>query len=108
MYVIFSEQSVVDLNGCEDWEITSVRKEKADMATEMMEKILSEENLEEAKRIVMSNKDSAGVDKMTVIELPTCIEEHGGELCEAIRKRRYRPLPVKRVQIPKDNEVREI
>ena len=73
------------------------------MATEMMEKVLSEENLEEAKRKVMSNKGSAGVDKMTVFELPNYIEEHGEELCEAIRGRRYRPLPVRRVQIPKDD-----
>ena len=40
---------------------------------------------------------------MTVFQLPKYIEEHGDELCETIRKRKYRPLPVRRVQIPKDD-----
>lgn len=69
----------------------------------ILEKILSEENLEEAKRKVMSNKGSAGVDRMPTSYLPIYIEEHGEELCETIRQRRYRPLPVKRVQIPKED-----
>lgn len=94
---------MVDLKGCEGWEIANDGKEKADMATEMMEKILSKENLEEAKRKVMSNKGSSGVDRMKTSDLPEYIEKHGEELCEAIRRRRYRPLPVRRVEIPKDD-----
>ena len=54
------------------------------MTTEMIERILSKENLEEAKCKVMSNKGSAGVDRMKTSELPKFIEEHGEELCEAI------------------------
>lgn len=94
---------MVDLKGCEGWEIANDGKEKADMATEMMEKILSKENFEEAKRKVMSNKGSSGVDRMKTSDLPEYIEKHGEELCEAIRRRRYRPLPVRRVEIPKDD-----
>ena len=94
---------MVDLKGCEGWEIANDGKEKADMATEMMEKILSKENLEEAKRKVMSNKGSSGVDRMKTSDLQEYIEKHGEELCEAIRRRRYRPLPVRRVEIPKDD-----
>ena len=40
------------------------------MTTEMIEQILSKENLEEAKCKVMSNKGSAGVDRMKTSELP--------------------------------------
>ena len=58
------------------------------MTTEMIEQILSKENLEEAKCKVMSNKGSAGVDRMKTSELPKFIEAHGEELCEAIRRRR--------------------
>ena len=87
---------MVDLKGCEGWEIANVGKE-------MVEKILSKENLEEAKRKVMSNKGSSGVDRMKTSDLPEYIEKHGEELCEAIRRRRYRPLPVRRVEIPKDD-----
>jgi len=94
---------VFGLQGCEDWGITSDGKEKADMTTEMIERILSKENLEEAKCKVMSNKGSAGVDRMKTSELPKFIDEHGEELCEAIRRRKYKPLPVRRVEIPKED-----
>lgn len=73
------------------------------MTTEMIERILSKENLEEAKCKVMSNKGSAGVDRMKTSELPKFIEAHGEELCEAIRRRKYKPLPVRRVEIPKED-----
>ena len=53
------------------------------MTTEMIERILSKENLEEAKCKVMSNKGSAGVDRMKTSELPKLIEAHGEELSEA-------------------------
>ena len=43
------------------------------MTTEMIERILSKENLEEAKCKVMSNKGSAGVDRMKTSELPKFI-----------------------------------
>ena len=69
----------------------------------MIERILSKENLEEAKCKVMSNKGSAGVDRMKTSELPKFIEAHGEELCEAIRRRKYKPLPVRRVEIPKED-----
>jgi len=71
------------------------------MATKLMEEILSKENLETAMKAVIANKGSAGVDGMRVDELPKFIEEHGEEITERIRMRKYKPLPVKRVQIPK-------
>lgn len=73
------------------------------MASELLTRILSDKNLEEAKQKVMSNKGSAGVDGMTVSELPEYIREHKDEMREKIMHRHYRPLPVKRVQIPKDD-----
>lgn len=71
------------------------------MASELLTRILSDKNLEEAKHKVMSNKGSAGIDGMTVSELPNYILEHKDEMREKIMHRHYRPLPVKRVQIPK-------
>lgn len=55
------------------------------MATELLEKILSDENLEEAKRKVMSNKGAAGIDRMTVSQLPEYITNHKDEVCNKIR-----------------------
>ena len=43
------------------------------MATKLMEEILSKENLETAMKAVIANKGSAGVDGMSVDELPKFI-----------------------------------
>lgn len=66
-----------------------------------MEEILSEENLDAARKAVKRNRGSCGVDGMKVEELDEFIQESGKEICDRIRSRKYRPLPVKRVQIPK-------
>ena len=71
------------------------------MATKLMEEILSEENLDAARKAVKRNRGSCGVDGMKVEELDEFIQESGKEICDKIRSRKYRPLPVKRVQIPK-------
>ena len=71
------------------------------MATKLIEEILSKENLEQARKAIIANKGSAGVDGMNVNELTSFIEEYGEEITKRIRNRKYKPLPVKRVQIPK-------
>ena len=71
------------------------------MSTQLMERILSKENLKIAEKAVIANKGSAGIDGMKVEELSKFIEENGQEIIEKIRNRKYRPSPVKRVQIPK-------
>lgn len=71
------------------------------MSTKLMEEILSAENLETAKKAVIKNKGTCGVDGMKVEELDTFIQANGEEICDEIRNRKYRPLPVRRVQIPK-------
>lgn len=73
------------------------------MASQLLELILSDRNLEEASRKVMINKGSAGIDRMPVSRLPEYIGLHKDEVRELIRHRHYRPLPVKRVEIPKDD-----
>jgi len=50
---------------------------------------------------VRSNKGSAGVDGMTVAELPAYLKEAWPRLKEELLGGTYRPQPVKRVEIPK-------
>ena len=68
-----------------------------------LEKILEPSNLTEALKQVVSNKGAPGVDGMAVDELEPFIRNHPGVLSQAIRDGSYRPSPVKRVYIPKDN-----
>ena len=53
---------------------------------ELIEKILSEENIKEAIRQVKSNKGAPGIDKMTVNEIDEYFREHGEEIQSRIRK----------------------
>ena len=49
------------------------------------------------------NKGAAGIDKMDCDRLLGYLMEQGDALTESIRQRTYRPNPVRRVEIPKDN-----
>ena len=69
----------------------------------LLEKILSPENMGEAIKQVKCNKGAAGVDGMLTTELEGYFEAHGEEIKELIRKRKYKPSPVLRVEIPKPN-----
>ena len=69
----------------------------------LMEKILSQENLEMAIRKVKQNKGAPGIDRMTVHEIEYWFEQYQDELISKIMKKQYRPMPVKRVYIPKPN-----
>lgn len=76
---------------------------EGEAAVELMEKILSQRNLEEAIKAVKSNKGAPGVDKMTVDEIDAYFEIHMDEVKTSIMKKKYKPLPVRRVYIPKPN-----
>ena len=70
---------------------------------ELLEKILSRDNLNKAYKQVYRNKGASGVDGVTVEELSSYIKEHKEEILWQIRNRKYKPQPVRRVEIPKEN-----
>ena len=70
---------------------------------ELLEEILTKENLNKAYKKVYQNKGTAGVDSVTVDEIAEYIKENKDRIIDKIRKRKYKPQPVKRVQIPKEN-----
>jgi group II intron reverse transcriptase/maturase len=67
----------------------------------LLEAILSVDNMFDAHERVIANRGSAGIDGMTVEELNDYLIKHYRELCESIRGGWYKPKPVKRVEIPK-------
>ena len=77
------------------------RREKTSM--ELLDLILSRENLNKAYLQVFRNKGAAGIDGVTVEELKDYLKEHKDEILWKIRNRKYKPQPVRRVQIPKEN-----
>ena len=69
----------------------------------LMEEILSEKNLKMAIKKVKQNKGALGVVKMTVQEVEHWFEQYREELISKMMNKQYRPMPVKRVYIPKPN-----
>ena len=68
-----------------------------------LERILSHGTMVEAIKRVIANKGGAGVDGMKTGEILEYIRSHLYEISESVRKGTYRPKPIKRVYIPKDN-----
>jgi RNA-directed DNA polymerase len=70
-------------------------------ASKMLEKVLERENLNLAYKRVKKNGGSHGVDGMKVEELLPYLKQHGENLRQALLEGKYRPEPVRRVEIPK-------
>lgn len=70
---------------------------------ELLEKVLDDKNLFKAYKQVYKNKGASGIDGVTVEELGKYMYLHKEEIKEQIRNRKYKPSPVKRVYIPKEN-----
>ena len=70
---------------------------------ELLEKVLNDNNLFEAYKQVYKNKGTSGIDGITIDELGHYTYLHKEEIKEQIRNRKYKPSPVKRVYIPKEN-----
>lgn len=66
----------------------------------LLEKVLSNQNLNEAYLRVYRNKGASGVDGITVDELKKYLKENKDELRQRIRTRKYQPQAALRVEIP--------
>ncbi len=76
---------------------------------DLLERILSRENLNRAYKRVKTNKGAPGIDGMTVEQALPWLREHREELLEMIRQGKYKPQPVRRKEIPKpDGGVRKL
>lgn len=68
---------------------------------QLMEEVCERENCKQALKRVKANKGSAGVDGMTVQQLPEYLKQYWPAIREQLLSGAYRPQPVKRVEIPK-------
>ncbi|KNY30109.1 hypothetical protein Bccel_5386 [Pseudobacteroides cellulosolvens ATCC 35603 = DSM 2933] len=67
----------------------------------LLEEILDRSNMNRAYIRVKGNKGKHGIDRMTVDELQTFLEENGDQIRKDIMEGTYSPKPVRRVEIPK-------
>lgn len=68
---------------------------------QLMEKILSRENMDLAYKKVKANKGASGVDGISTEEVHEYLKENWMSIKERIQRRKYKPQPVLRVEIPK-------
>jgi RNA-directed DNA polymerase len=79
------------------------------IAEQLMEEVCGRENCKQALKRVKANKGSAGVDGMTVQQLPEYLKQHWPAIREQLLSGTYKPQPVKRVEVPKpDGGVRKL
>ena len=81
--------------------------ETSDIITELptdslLKRIISRDNMNAAYFKIKSNRGAGGVDKMSVDELLPYLREHRLSLLQQIRDGKYKPNPVRRVEIPKE------
>lgn len=88
------EPSVFDVS-------TSKEIDTETVTNELLEKILSRDNMNSAFKRVKANRGAGGIDDMTVDELLQYLKENGEQIEEYIRNGKYNPKAVRRVEIPK-------
>lgn len=77
------------------------RNGESEYANNLMEKILSNTNMNLSYKKVVRNKGSHGIDGMKVDELLTYLKGNGENLRKELWEGNYKPKPVRRVEIPK-------
>lgn len=87
---------------------TETREVEERDGADLLSKVLDRDNMNRAYKRVKANKGASGVDGMTVDEALPWLKEHKEELLKRIENGKYKPSPVRRVEIPKDNGGRRL
>lgn len=72
-----------------------------DSASDLLERVVEQSNMQQAWQRVKSNKGCAGVDGRDIAETFKYLQEHWTRIKEEILSGRYKPSPVRCIEIPK-------
>ena len=78
-------------------------REEKQQVNDLLDMILMPENIREAVKEVKSNHGAPGIDKMPVEDLAGYFALNETTIVRQILNKQYKPLPVRRVYIPKPN-----
>jgi len=78
-------------------------KSRGEQNTDLMEEVLSRQNMLKALRRVEKNKGAPGIDNLTVGNLKPYLHQNWLSIRKQLLKGDYKPQPVLRVEIPKPN-----
>ncbi len=77
--------------------------ESPDPNSHLLERISSSNNMQQAWKRVKANKGASGIDNISIGEFPDFARENWNAVRESLSDGSYQPLPVKRVEIPKQS-----
>lgn len=83
------------------WDEPWVREQAAPREESLLERVVDSTNMQRAWKQVRANAGIAGVDGRNIEVTQKWLREHWPELRQQILEGRYRPYPVKRIEIPK-------
>lgn len=95
-----SGRNLREAKRCERPPITATEEPIQNTAS-LIEAMLERENMLKAYKQVVRNKGAPGVDGMTTEDLKDYLKEHWFQLKDEVVSGRYKPNPVKEVEIPK-------
>ena len=96
----YAEASTCTWNTKED----EFNDQPTNIKKDLLEQILDRTNMRKAYLKVLRNKGAGGVDAMTVRELDNWLKDNYDTLISKLRTGKYKPLPVRRVEIPKEEK----
>ena len=79
----------------------ALKQDEVKQTTQLLEDVLTSENLRRAWKRVKANKGAPGIDGVTVEEFPAHARLHWHHIKEQITDGHYQPQAVRRVEIPK-------
>lgn len=97
----YQQEVGVELGGNAGAYSISTMSEEGRNNERLLEKILERNNWNLACKRIKENKGSHGVDGMTADELLEYLKQNGSQLRQSILEGKYKPKPVRRVEIPK-------
>lgn len=86
-----------------EFQVAVAGEQERALATNLMQMVLSPENLKRAHKQVKKNKGAAGIEQMLVGEFAAWYAQDGNPLLARVYADTYEPQGVREVEIPKDN-----
>ena len=78
-------------------------KKRRQIMSQLLEQILERDNMMTAYKKVKSNGGASGIDGINTKDVRDYLVKNWSGIREQIRQRKYKPQPVRRVEIPKPN-----